>query len=378
MAREKKAKVRSMKPKKSFKERASSFLFAIISLAVAAVLFVGLLFLQNYFAEDITYREVIVASVDIPEGEIITEENFGKYFGTSNINVLNSTVGALSREDAEKLINMKSRVSLQKGEIVTLKDFQDLNVYLDSIENPIEISIAVDSMASSDGGKIRAGDLVNITLMFTKGQLQGEPSNVNVNLVPTQPVTEPVDGEETEETEEKDYDDMTTEEKADYLSDIAGLKPGSYYVDDANAVAQNVTVNGTDTKLSVYQYDAYSQYVLENIYVSKVLASDGSVIEPTDTESTAAIFIFIIPKAMELELNNALENCTSMRVSKILYSYTPSEDAVSEDVEDTVNTETETSEEVQETPASSENTESTEGSLESSETPAEGDEVNEE
>ena len=375
MAREKKAKVRSMKPKKSFKERASSFLFAIISLAVAAVLFVGLLFLQNYFAEDITYREVIVASVDIPEGEIITEENFGKYFGTSNVNVLNSTAGALSREDAEKLINMKTRVSLQKGEIVTLKDFQDLNVYLDSIDNPIEISIAVDSMAASDGGKIRAGDLVNITLMFTKGQLQGESSNVNVNLVPTQPVTEPVDGEETEE---KDYDDMTTEEKADYLSDIAGLKPGSYYVDDANAVAQNVTVNGTDTKLSVYQYDAYSQYVLENIYVSKVLASDGSVIEPTDTESTAAIFIFIIPKAMELELNNALENCTSMRVSKILYSYTPSEDAVSEDVEDTVNTETETSEEVQETPASSENTESTEGSLESSETPAEGDEVNEE
>lgn len=298
--KEKTVKVKQRKPKKSLKERISSLFFAIISSVCAIALFIGLLFLDNYFSEDITYKEVVVCKKDIPEGEIITETNIETYLGVQNVNVLTVNNGALTKENVNDLLNKKTKINLYKGEIVTLKDFKDLNIYTDDIVNPIEVSIAVDSMAASDGGKIRSGDLVNITLMFTGAQLSEKQTDNNTSLILTPTIT--LDEMETETTDVTDVTNETIEEEVEEV-----------IVDDTHTI----------TKRSIYNYDTYSQYILENIYVSKVLAADGTVIEPTDTESTAAIFVFIIPKDMELELNNALENCSSMRVSKILYPYTP-------------------------------------------------------
>lgn len=296
---ERKIKIKERKQKRSLKERISGLFFAVISLICAIAVFIGLLFLDNYFSEDITYKEIVVCKKDIPEGEIITEENLETYLGVQNINVLTINNGAITKEDVNSLLKKKTKINLYKGEIVTLKDFQDLNIYTDHIVNPIEVSIAVDSMAASDGGKIRAGDLVNITLMFTGAQLSEKETNNNTSLILTPTLTP--ETELTEENTEITETEIPEEEVEEVI------------VDDTHSI----------TKRSIYNYDTYSQYILENIYVSKVLAADGSVITPTDVDSTAAIFVFVIPKDMELELNNALENCSSMRVSKILYPYTP-------------------------------------------------------
>lgn len=285
--KEKKVKIidrksEKIKSEKSLKEKISGLFFTVISLVCAMTLFIGLVFLQNYFTEDITYEEIIVSIKTIPEGEIITKSNFDTYFGAQNINILTLNEGVLKREDSEKLLNKKAKVTLYQGEIITLKDFKDLNVYTDYIEDPIEISIAADSMASSDGGKIRAGDLVNITLMFTGEQLsENKTPNTGLQLTPSIDLN------------------------------LSGITTDNTIKEEGKITS------------SVYNFETFSQYVLENIYVSKVLAADGSVIKPTDQNSTAAIFVFVIPKKMELDLNNALENCSSMRVSKLLYSYTP-------------------------------------------------------
>ena len=86
---EKKAKVKKAKTQRvSLKERMGSLFFTVIALIVAMAVFAGFMFLQSYFSEHITYKEVLVVTADIPEGEIITEENIGNYFGQKKMNAL--------------------------------------------------------------------------------------------------------------------------------------------------------------------------------------------------------------------------------------------------------------------------------------------------
>ena len=85
----------------------------------------------------------------------------------------------------------------------------------------------------------------------------------------------------------------------------------------------NVKVNENSTEekefemtTSEYRYETWAQYVMENLYIHKALDSSGIEIDPTDTEASASILIFIIDKSNEADLNNALANCTAMRISK--------------------------------------------------------------
>lgn len=302
MSRERKPRVKKIREKKSFKEVASGLLFGIISFALAAALFVGLIFLQNYFSDDITYREVIVATADIPANEIITEENISKYFDRRSYNILNTPTDTLKPEEVFSLVGKKTLVPLKVGETVSLKDFTDPNIYIETVTDPIEISLALSSIASSDGGKIRAGDLVNITLMFDKNLLPSKRSTVSYDQVA---------GIGTNDEEaESEADDNTL------------LTPVSYYVNASGDYTDTPSQDGT-VGLSVYNYSSYAQYILEHIVVSKALDASGNEILSSDKDATAAILIFVVPKGMELEINNALENCSSMRVSKVLYDVDP-------------------------------------------------------
>lgn len=305
---EKKVKIKKMRDNTNRGKRFfSSLVFAIIALVIAGGSFIGLLYAQSYFSREVVYMDVACANETIKKGEIITEENISQYFTSKKIPSTSKTEGNITLEQVNELIGCKAIVTLYKGEEVTAKDFDKGNKYIDNIVDPVEVSIAVSSMESSDGGKIRAGDIVNITLMFSKSQLGGN----NEAVVVTTPVAIPhIDADnETEEDEDDAY------------------LPASSYVTNEGEVVSSYTIN-TKNYNSSYNYDSYSQYILENVYIKQVLNADGGVIAPTDIESTASVFIFIIPKDMELELNNALENCESMRVSKILYDSEETKDDV--------------------------------------------------
>jgi len=55
---------------------------------------------------------------------------------------------------------------------------------------------------------------------------------------------------------------------------------------------------------------------MDGLYVKAVLNGEGQEISPDDRDSVVAMFIFIIPKADERDLNNILANCSGMRISK--------------------------------------------------------------
>ena len=218
----------------------------------------GLVFWQSYLLEDVAYQKTVVAKKDINRNTIITKDNVGEYFAIKEVNIMDVTEGAL--DDISKLIEKKTIVPLYSGEVATLKDFENISVYTSGFENPVEVSIEISNIANANGGKIRAGDVVNITMMFTKEQLG--------------------------------------------LTNSAS----SVVVKDENGNAEQQS----------YRYSSHSQYVMKNLYVKRVLDSSGVEIKNDDSKSSASILIFEIEADEEIELNNALTNCSTLRVSKVL------------------------------------------------------------
>lgn len=257
----------SIKREKKERKKISfaSMSFVGISILLTISLYIGLLFLESYFLEDITYQQIIIAKKEIPEDTIITEENITDLFTTKQINILDVTSNTIKITNENKnenvdlkkyteLIGKKAKVSLDKGESIALKDFEDLNKYIEKIENPIEVSINLGGLANTDAGKIREGDLVNLVVSLSRMYTQGSTS----------------------------------------LGD------------------------NTPSSTNSNNYTYLSQYAIENLYVSKVLNSAGAEINATDATAVASTLFFIIDKNEELEFYNALNNCSTMQFSKVL------------------------------------------------------------
>lgn len=315
----KEKKVKGIKniSKPSLKERAPSLLFALLALVLAILIFGVLLLVKNIFEEDVTYKEVLVAKTDIPENEIITEGNVNGYFDIRQINALDAIEGSLS--DVTALIGFQTKVPLYRGEIISGKDFKNLSKNIKDFKEPVEISIDVGSPAQADGGKIRAGDVVNINIMMTREQLWMNNSlqshSSSFFAVPDLP-----DADETAQDDMETEEDIFAEDAAGDTEDIENTEE-----EDTEAVSDPGTPDDTVTDILPeegsdrnYRFDYYAEYILENVYVTKVLDSSGVEIAPTDTETSAGILVFTIDKEEELKISEALANCANIRVSKVL------------------------------------------------------------
>lgn len=335
MAREKKAVVKSLKEKKislSLKGKASSIAIAMLALVLSVLVFGLLLFAQNKLTDEIIYQQVVVAKTDIPENEIITQANAQTYFELKNMNTLDTTSGFMTGVDS--IIGKQAKVSLLKGEIVSEKDFKNNPSYLEGIQNPVEISIDIGSIANADGGKIRGGDIVNLTMMYSRYQLNMDQSlntvsQINGSLAYVPTINIGPDSSEDEANEDDDllFDDEIADDTEDAIEEETPV---------VEPIVSVTTPTTTATSSKEYVFDYYAKYVLENLYVVKALDSSGTEISPTDTTSSANILIFVIEKEDEQALNNALTNCSNIRISKVVD--TDSADTIYSNVEAVDNT----------------------------------------
>lgn len=169
----KKPKIKKIKNKK--KITFSSVLFFFISLILTLFVFVGLIIAENVLSEKAAYVDIVVASKDIPAGEVITSENVSKYFKVAQVDIINNTKDSLS--DINSLVGKKAIVPVIEGEIVLLKDFTFLNEYTDNIKEPVQIGINIGSLADAAGGIIREGDLINISVSYKASMVEETEEN---------------------------------------------------------------------------------------------------------------------------------------------------------------------------------------------------------
>lgn len=323
-------KLKLKRDEKKFKFKTSSLMFALMAFLITCVVFFGLIGLENYFSNQIVYQQVVIAKTEIPDNTIITEDNASQYLEISSVVVTEVTANTLT--SADNILNMQAKITIDANSIVTTNEFEDLSVYTENMEDPIQISVDVSDIASADAGKIRAGDLVNLTVMADADSLEGatDSDSSSITIIDSSASAAPTE----DDSESTVTDESTTDETSS--SEVISDEP----VEETDEVAK---------EYSGITYNSYSQYVMENIYVTAVYDSSGTEIDPTDTESNATIIEFTIEKADEPFFNNMITNFTNIRISKVLVkseektTYTVGEATTSSET-DTDETETETSE----------------------------------
>lgn len=296
----------------------SSIAFALLALVLTVVVFAGLVYAENALTDNIVYKEVVVAKSDIPENEIVTEANMNQYFTIKSVNVLDATSDSIA--NLNPVMGMRTKVALLKDEIVTTKDFENIESYTNDIENPIEVSIDIGHIANADAGKLRAGDVVNLSFMYSRTQLNLS-ADANYTSYPT---VNTITNTNWDEFGDDDFA-FDDEEEVDVENKINYAAPTS---NDNN-----------------YVLDYYSKYVLENLYIKAVYDTSGTEISPADKESSATILVFVIDKSQESLVNDAISNCNGIRISKVIQKVNKStEDVVPTTEEEVAETSEETNE----------------------------------
>jgi len=280
--------------KKSMKKprKKGSIGFGLLALVLAFLTFVGMMFLQNYLTSQVVYQTVISAKVDIPERITITAENASKYLGTKNINMLDMTKNTVT--DVNDIIGKQARISLDAGCVLTKNDFEDISVYADGFTDPIEVTIDVSNIANANAGKIRNGDIINVTALMSKSSKSDSAVSYGSLM---EPIVADENATETEAgTEEAVGTENTTE----------------------------TTVTPPETvKTSVFENNGYvvnkeSTYVIKNVFVTHVYDSNGVELLASDKESNASLIKFTIERADERDFNTIIGNSDNIRISRVL------------------------------------------------------------
>ena len=164
-------KIHKIEKKKKF--RLSNVLFVLLSFLLTAGLFLGLMSLENRFSGTVIYTNVLKAKTNIPKNTVITKDNFSQFFELSEVVITDDINGSL--KDGTNLYGKKNTVALVPGEIILEKDFISLNQYTDSLKEPVYMAISSvpATLATSAGGMIREGDLINIIISFDNGFTSG-------------------------------------------------------------------------------------------------------------------------------------------------------------------------------------------------------------
>ena len=278
--------------KKSTKKprKKGSIGFGLLALVLAFLTFVGMMFLQNYLSSQVVYQTVISAKADIPERITITAENASKYLGTKNINMLDMTKNTVT--DVNDIIGKQARISLDAGCVLTKNDFEDISIYADGFTDPIEVTIDVSNIANANAGKIRNGDIINVTALMSK-------TSKSDSAVSYGSLMEPIVADE-------DVVEPTTETGTE----------------TENTTETTATPPET-AKTSVFENNGYvvnkeSTYVIKNVFVTHVYDSNGVELLASDKESNASLIKFTIERADERDFNTIIGNSDNIRISRVL------------------------------------------------------------
>lgn len=143
------------------KDKKKIFRYFIITAVLAVTLFIAVIIIENSIVNDVKKRKVVYALKDIKSGTEINEVNKEEYFEIREVPeelIMENAVG--SPEDIHNFILERD---IEKGEQITKNKIASLNGdYKSELQNPVEMSIRVDSIAGADAGKLKAGDIVNI------------------------------------------------------------------------------------------------------------------------------------------------------------------------------------------------------------------------
>lgn len=132
----------------------------VISLVLAIAIWALMLFVASNIINESEHVTVYRAKIDMIKGTKITSDNMNDMVESVNISVDLIPDGYIT--DASELVNVFTNREYSARDIITTSGINTERSMTEYIENPIEVSVATNSLDAAVGGILREGDYVNI------------------------------------------------------------------------------------------------------------------------------------------------------------------------------------------------------------------------
>lgn len=138
------------------------FAAVLLSLVGALILFFILMFIQNSIINPGGKEKVYYAVRNIDKNTLITTANINSYFvlkDTSKDTLIQDAVSNMDVLKGKYVTN-----DILKGQQISKDNLQSSRKRIDKIKNLRECSFKVDDLSEADGGTLRSGDVIDLTL----------------------------------------------------------------------------------------------------------------------------------------------------------------------------------------------------------------------
>lgn len=130
------------------------------ALLAAAAIYAVLLWVEKKELSEYEKAETYVAVKDIPEGQMITEENLEEYFLREAIDV--KLIPETAIREAGQVKNLVAKTRIEKGVLLTTGMFQPLDKITASMREPVVAGFRAEDLSQVAGGVLRAGDRIHV------------------------------------------------------------------------------------------------------------------------------------------------------------------------------------------------------------------------
>lgn len=139
----------------------------LAALVASVAVFTAMLQIEKNILTQYERGVIYTALKEIPEGQMITEENWEQYFQEKQLDKSCIPPTALSTPD--QITGLVAAFPIEQGVLLTQGMFHRLDDILEQMEKPVVAGFKAEDISQVAGGVLRAGDRVNIYAVRGKG-----------------------------------------------------------------------------------------------------------------------------------------------------------------------------------------------------------------
>lgn len=157
--REKKSR-RADKEKKGISAQSLQTGGVLAALLAAVAIFVGMVQLEKRVLTQYEKAVIYTALCEIPQGMLITAQNYGQYFQARELD--KSCIPATALQSPEQVEGLIPVWNIEPGVLLTQGMFQSQEEILQKLKEPVVAGFKAEDLYQVAGGVLRAGDRVHI------------------------------------------------------------------------------------------------------------------------------------------------------------------------------------------------------------------------
>lgn len=155
---------------------------SIVAALIAAVAVFGVMLqMEKNMLTKYERGTIYIASKEIPEGLMLTQNNYQEYFKESLLD--SNCIPTTAVSSPEQITNLVAAGKIDEGTLLTMGMFEPLDEITAAMKEPVVAGLKADDLYQMVGGILRAGDRVHIYSVREEGGTELVWENIYVQGV---------------------------------------------------------------------------------------------------------------------------------------------------------------------------------------------------